>query len=145
MRDVGREQTGRVSLFLSLSPSPLDSLHHLHLFFPLRSHLPPASLHRWSHHPCRTSTPCPPEALHLLRPGWSHPSPLPCSAKRADSSASGGALVSRTSVVSSPSNRIQLKGTVSWSQISLPLQVLVDSGANGNFFDSFVSHSNLPY
>ena len=53
--------------------------------------------------------------------------------------------MSNTSVVSAPSNRIQLKGTVSWSQVSLPLQVLVDSGADDNFIDSdFVLQSDLP-
>lgn len=89
--------------------------------------------------------PYPPEALHLLRSGWPCHRPLPCSTKRAGSSASGAALVSHTSVVSSPSKYIQLKGTVSWSLVTLSLQVLVDSCSDDNFIEyDFVSQWNLP-
>ncbi|KAJ0066591.1 hypothetical protein NL108_015344 [Boleophthalmus pectinirostris] len=69
-----------------------------------------------------------------------------CSArlKGAGSSVSGGALVSHTPTDPS-SKRIQLKGTVTWSQTSFPLQALVDSGADDNFIDSaFVSLCNIP-
>lgn len=53
--------------------------------------------------------------------------------------------MSHTTDASSPSRRLQLKGTVSWSQVSFPLQVLVDSGADDNFIDSgFVSRYNIP-
>lgn len=65
--------------------------------------------------------------------------------KGAGSSARGGALVSHTSVSPALVNRLQLKGTVSCAQVSLPLQVLVDSGADENFIDSdVVFQSNLP-
>lgn len=39
---------------------------------------------------------------------------------------------------------LQLIGTVSWSQVSFPLEVFVDSGADDNFIDScLVSQFNL--
>lgn len=59
-------------------------------------------------------------------------------------SASGGALVSHMPVDSS-SKRIQLKGTVSFNTMSLPILALVDSGADDNFIDSeFVSQAKIP-
>ena len=57
-------------------------------------------------HPCRMSTPFPPKALHLLWPGRPHSIPLSCSDKREGSLATGGALVSHSSVISSPPNHI---------------------------------------
>ena len=123
------------------------------------SHTPPV---RWtisSHHRDLTDSPLPPSpscvippwtaspplcAEEPMWPGWSSVSPLSSIAKRGGSSATGGALVSHSSVISSPP-RLLLKGTVSWSQVSLPLSVLVNSGADDNFIDSdFITQSNLP-
>ena len=85
-----------------------------------------------------------PEALHVLWTGGSSERSLPCFAKRGGSSATGGALVSHSSIMLSPP-RLLVKGTVSWSQVSLPLSVLVDSGADDNFTDSdFIIQSNIP-
>ncbi|KAI4805924.1 hypothetical protein KUCAC02_010517 [Chaenocephalus aceratus] len=54
--------------------------------------------------------------------------------------------MSHTSINSASSNRIPVKGTISWSQNSVPLQVLIDSGADDNFIDSdFVMQSKLPF
>lgn len=45
----------------------------------------------------------------------------------------------------SPSNRIQLEGTVSFFQTKVPLPVLVDSGSDDNFIDSgIVTKFNIP-
>lgn len=44
-----------------------------------------------------------------------------------------------------PLQSILLKGTLSWLQVSIPLQVLVDSGTNNNFIDSdFFCSLNYP-
>ena len=86
-----------------------------------------------------------PWPLHLIWPGWPLPRPLSCSAKRAGSPATGGVLVSHTSDTPFLPGRLQLKGTVSWSQVSCPPEVLVDSGADDNFIDSnLASQFHLP-
>ena len=52
--------------------------------------------------------------------------------------------MSHSSILLSPP-RLLVKGTVSWSQVSLPLSVLVDSGSDDNFIDSsFIAQSHIP-
>lgn len=52
--------------------------------------------------------------------------------------------MSQTAVHHSLSKLIELQGTVSWSEVSHPIQVLVDSGADDNFIDAeFVSQTSI--
>ncbi|CAK6981241.1 uncharacterized protein LOC108874699, partial [Scomber scombrus] len=67
----------------------------------------------------------------------------PEGAKRTGSSAGRRTLVSRTSMTSS-SNRVQLPGLIHQTQRTLPVGVLIDSGADDNFIDiNFVREHNL--
>ena len=55
--------------------------------------------------------------------------------------------MSRTYLTSTPSKikRIQVQGILHWSHDTLPIQVLIDSGADGNFIDyELVSQANIP-
>lgn len=52
--------------------------------------------------------------------------------------------MSHSAVVSSPPCLI-LKGTISWTPSTLPISILVDSGADDNFIDSdFAAQSGIP-
>ncbi len=81
----------------------------------------------------------------LLRPGRTSPGQVSGSAKRAGSSANKGALVSRTSLTPTHSKHIQVQGMLRWSHDTLPIQVLVDSGADESFIDyELVGQANIP-
>ena len=61
--------------------------------------------------------------------------------------ASRGVLVSHTPLTSTPSRskRIQVQGMLRWSHDTLPVQVLIDSGADDSFIDyELVSQANIP-
>ena len=88
-----------------------------------------------------------PRLMLLLWPGRTPPGQVSSSAKRGGSSASRGALVSCISPNSTPprSKRIQVQGMLRWSHDTLPIQVLIDPGADDSFIDyELVSQAYIP-
>lgn len=60
---------------------------------------------------------------------------LPVAAKRVSLPVPAGVLASVVSPCPSPSSRLMVPGTLLWAHNSLPLSLLVDSGADDNFTD----------
>lgn len=84
-----------------------------------------------------------PSECHLLWPGGALPGFLSPDAKRADSPVNESALVSQTSPSSSA--RITVPSCLLWGRESLPLKVLIDSGADESFIhDELATQLNLP-
>lgn len=55
---------------------------------------------------------------------------VPLTVKRADSSVVRGVLVSQTFIPSDSSKRVQVESMLKWSQDTLPLQNLIECGAD---------------
>lgn len=85
------------------------------------------------------------ELMHLLRPGGPLPRPLSIIAKRTSSSAEGGALLSQTCIPLDPSKFVQMEGVLQWLHDTLPLQILIDCGADDDFIDANIAaQANIP-
>lgn len=84
--------------------------------------------------------------MYILRSSWPLPAQLPPSAKTEGSPVNRGLLVSQTSSKNpSPPFHVQLPGSLLWSQQTMPLQTLVDSGAHDNFIDfDLVPQAGIP-
>lgn len=150
LRERRREKAGHLKMFSPNSQSPelatasltkqllsLSSYHRpLEFWMQLgRAHLTPAEQQRMIK-----------EVRCIYWPSGSLPVQLLPEAKREGSPVNQGVLVSQTSSKDpSPALRVQLPASLLWSQQTLPLPTLVDSGADDNFIDSdLVLQANIP-